>query len=142
MSKRTIDKPPSGDVAALNPHLYGTGAAVAAGAKPMKMRLDKSDLYKMTGPERVFNAVLEADKRCGRIRDFKPWGLKLRWGGNMTYSPDFVIEGEGKLRVVEIKGKRFFPKDVIRFKGCREEWKHLFDFELFQVVDGEPKRIL
>lgn len=138
-----------------------TQAAVdeALGRKPEKSNtLIKGE--RRVGPvmnktEARYALTLEAMKRRGDIADYKAFGIKLRWGvddktgASMIYTPDFFVrmpeltgheaQGAGSRthKLIEIKGGHIWPKDKVRFKGCRAEWQWLFDFEIHQWIDGQ-----
>jgi hypothetical protein len=101
--------------------------------------------------EREYGLILEAMKQRGDIVDYKPFGMRLEWGADpetgkpMVYSPDFTVwEYPNQIwepYFVEVKGGYIFPKDLIRFKGCRAEWP-MFRFELHQKREGCWARLL
>lgn len=125
---------------------------------------------KMTRPEKEYGLILEAMKRKGEIVDYKPWGTKLAWGKDpktgrlMYYTGDFLVikkwgpmlyavthgpKGKGRSEIwdpaamviiIEVKGAHIWPKDLIRFKGCRSEWP-MFQFEMHQLEKGVWTRI-
>lgn len=93
--------------------------------------------------EAEFGLILEAQKRKGDIIAYAYEGLSLRWSDGMRYTPDFVVIVEDSpFRLVECKGGYIWPKDMIRFKGCRAEWKKHFDFEMHQKREGTWQRIM
>lgn len=120
-------------VLALNPHLKTSTVVDTMPAKADKtnVRRDKPDEEKMTGPERRMLARLQRDPSVTKI---KPWGVRLRWGGNMNYTGDFYVESVGRAKplLIEVKGPHIKSRDIVRFRGCREEWRHVFDFEMWQ----------
>ena len=106
--------------------------------------------------EREYGLILEAQKRRGEIVDYRPFGIKLEWGGDpvtgkpMVYSPDFVIFGNAMrlenteyqhISLIEVKGGYIHPQDWIRFKGCRAEWP-MFRFELHQKTKEGWRHLL
>jgi len=92
--------------------------------------------------EAEFGLILEAMKRRGDIVDYFYEGITLRWGGGMRYTADFsVIIEDASIKLIETKGGYIWPKDLIRFKGCREEWKTYFDFEMHQKKEGSWTRL-
>jgi hypothetical protein len=93
--------------------------------------------------EAAFGLILEARKRRGEIEEYRYEGLTLRWGDGMRYTPDFVVYWDrGGPVLMEIKGSHIWDRDLVRFKGCRAEWKHRFSFEMHQKKSGEWRRIL
>jgi hypothetical protein len=102
----------------------------------------------MNKTEREFSFILEAQKRTAEIDDWKFEGVRLLWGGGMTYTADFSVrrtrlEGGGRIKVVEVKGVHIRDRDIVRFKGCRHEWEEWFDFEFHQRrKDGTWHRLL
>jgi hypothetical protein len=90
--------------------------------------------------EKAFGLILEARKRRGEVIEYKPFGIRLEWGAHpdtgkpQVYSPDYTVWEVAAvfLKVVECKGPHIFPKDLIRFRGCRAEWGMWFRFEMWQ----------
>lgn len=92
--------------------------------------------------ESEYGLILEAQKRRGDIIDYFYEGLSLSWGDGMRYKPDWVIVVEdAPIKLIEVKGGYIFPKDLIRFKGCRAHWKQWFDFEMHQKKEGSWVRL-
>jgi hypothetical protein len=108
----------------------------AAEDKP-KGKLRNVRKRQMNKTEREFSFILEAKKRALEIDDWKFEGVRLLWGGGMTYTADFSVKrtrlcGMDKIKVVEVKGAHIRDRDIVRFKGCRAEWLEWFDFEFHQ----------
>jgi hypothetical protein len=98
--------------------------------KPKKMR---GAAPKMTQTEREFEVLLKAQKSHDEIQDYKFEGVRLAWGDCMVYKCDFsVVQRSGRMKLIEVKGPHIFDRDIVRFKGCRAEWKRWFDFEMHQ----------
>lgn len=110
---------------------------------------------KMSVPEKEMDLMLLARKSKGEILEYRYQGLSLAWGKNpvtgklMRYKCDFfVIEAAFRMKshladvvIIEVKGPHIWPKDLIRFRGCRAEWP-MFRFELHQRdSDGGWKRL-
>jgi len=93
--------------------------------------------------ESEFGLILEARKRRGEIIAYAYEGLSLRWGGGMRYTPDWVVFIEdAPIKLIECKGGYIWPKDLIRFKGCRAQWcGSYFDFEMHQKKEGSWIRL-
>lgn len=92
--------------------------------------------------EAAYGLILEAQKRKGEIIHYVYEGLSLRWGDSMRYTCDYlIIVEDAPMRLVECKGGYIRPKDLIRFKGCRAEWKIYFDFEMHQKKEGSWIRL-
>jgi len=99
----------------------------------------------MNKTEREFSFILEAQKRTGEIDEWKFEGVRLLWGGGMTYTADFSVRRtqRGRIKVVEVKGAHIRDRDIVRFKGCRHELEEWFDFEFHQRnKDGTWTRLL
>ena len=80
--------------------------------------------------------------RKGDIIAYAYEGITLHWGDGMRYTPDWVVIVEdAPMKLVECKGGYIFPKDMIRFKGCRAEWKQWFEFEMHQKKEGSWIRL-
>lgn len=110
---------------------------------------------KKSGPEIEYELILESMKQAGKIVEHRYEGIKLAWGTDprsgrpMIYTPDFYVVRAAfrqklyiaDILLVEVKGSKIWPKDMIRFKGCRAEWP-MFDFEMHQRGrDGAWTRI-
>jgi hypothetical protein len=99
----------------------------------------------MNKTEREFSCVLEARKRAAEIDEWKFEGVRLLWGGGMTYTADFSVRHAPfeAITLVEVKGAHIRDRDIVRFKGCRNEWQHWFNFEFHQRnKDGTWTRLL
>lgn len=107
--------------------------------KPRKAR-------QMNRTESRYAGFLTAQQEFGSILGWKYEGIRLKWGvdkdGNaMWFKPDFIVFREGqKMLCVEVKGAHIFDKAPVRYKGCRAEWDHVFDFEMWQWAKGEWTR--
>lgn len=102
-------------------------------------------LRKMTIPEKEMELMLKVQLQEGKLLEVRPFGIRLAWGMDpetgkqMIYTPDFyVLMAEFRQnpyvsdqKVIEVKGPHIWPKDLIRFRGCRAEWPR-FRFELHQ----------
>lgn len=115
--------------------------------KPTPAKLPKS---RQNATEREYGLILEAMKRRGDIVDYKPFGMRLEWGADpgtgkpMVYSPDFTVWEYPNIWepcFVEVKGSYIFPKDLIRFKGCRAGWP-MFRFDLYQKTAEGWRKLL
>lgn len=103
----------------------------SAGKKPLpKPR-------QMNKTERRFADLLDARKRDGKILHWVYEGIRLKWGGGMHYTGDFVVfTGSDCPTIYEVKGAHIRDRDVVRFKGCRAEWPQ-FPFEMWQWKSGK-----
>lgn len=100
-----------------------------------KLRADAP--VKTTLPEVEMTAILERRRALGEIKDFKFQGVALLWGDSMRYKADFVVrENDDSLTIIEVKGYLIRDRDIVRFKGCRAEWKWAFKFEFHQREKG------
>ncbi len=122
-------------------------------ATPKASEPPKLPKPRQNATEREYGLILEAMKRRGDILDYRPFGIKLEWGADpvtgkpMVYSPDWTVfhwpveqNTDVCLHLVEVKGGYIFPKDLIRFKGCRAAWP-MFTFALHQKAEGTWRRI-
>jgi hypothetical protein len=115
--------------------------------KTTKLRVARE----MNATEREFSFLLEAQKQKGEIVRWVFEGVTLRWGDGMHYKPDFFIvvatgiklndQRIGHWRCIEVKGKKIWDRDIVRFKGCKAEWPE-FEFEMHQKLDGKWNRLL
>jgi hypothetical protein len=103
----------------------------------------------MNKTEAEFARILEAQKRKGEIVEWRFEGIRLKWGDTMHYKPDFVVRRAAlpeiyrpPLLLIEVKGGHIWDRDLVRFKGCRAEWKLAFDFALWQKKGGNWTRLL
>ena len=112
-------------------------------AKQQQPRLRNVRKREMNKTEREYSHILEAQKRRGEIAQYKFEGIRLLWGGGMTYTPDFSVQlFGGRILLCEVKGAHIRDRDTVRFKGCRNEWLEWFDFELHQRKEGTWQRLL
>lgn len=137
---------------ALNPHVYQQGASVgdtraalvcagkAAAPEPKHAKFEQKSKTPNKTEQRYLD-ILEAKKRRGEINSYRYEGMSLRWGDGMRYTADVVVFCGKEITLIEVKGPHIHQKDLIRFKGCKAEWKE-FNFELWQEVKREWKRIL
>jgi hypothetical protein len=83
--------------------------------------------------EASFGLILEAQKRKGEIIHYVYEGISLRWGDGMRYTCDWAVFIEDMpIKLIEVKGAHLWDRDIVRYKGCKAEWKTWFDFELYQ----------
>lgn len=68
-------------------------------------------------------------------------GIRLKWGGDMHYTPDWLVIRPGKWLLIEIKGGWIWSRDSVRFKGCKAEWSEHFEFRLWQKSAGTWARL-
>ena len=102
---------------------------------PQKRRMNKT--------ETEYSRIAESQKQKGEILEWRFEALTLVWGDGMRYKPDFACRrADAPLLLVEIKGGHIWSRDLVRFKGCRAEWKSVFDFELWQKKAGLWNRLL
>jgi hypothetical protein len=89
---------------------------------------------KMTRVEREFAAMLLAQKTHGKIVDYHFEGIRLAWGDGMLFKADFSVFADcwQRIKLIEVKGVHIWKHAIVRFKGCRAEWKDWFDFEFHQ----------
>jgi len=98
-----------------------------------KLRKLRIGRRKMTQTELEFQALLSAQKEQGMILDFKFEGVRLPWGDGMLFKSDFAVQQlNGAIALIEVKGKHIWKHAIVRFKGCRAEWKDWFCFEFWQ----------
>lgn len=87
--------------------------------------------------ESDFGNILEARKARGEILFYAFEGINLRWGDSMRYTTDFAIFFDCEpIKLIELKGGYRWQKDVIRYKGCKAEWKNFFQFEMWEKKNG------
>jgi len=96
--------------------------------------------------EASYGLLLQARKQRDEIHSYFYEGLTLRWGDGMRYTPDYVVYRMnpmvGPPALVEVKGGYIWDRDLVRFKGCKAEWKDYFRFELWQKKQGVWTRLL
>src|SRR5882724_5134214 len=102
----------------------------------------------MNKTEAEYMMILEAQLRKGEILRYIFEGITLRWA-DMRYTPDFVIFGPGFgherenphpfIKLIEIKGRHIWDRDVVRYKGARAYWPE-FAFEMWQKTKAGWKR--
>jgi hypothetical protein len=115
----------------------GQRAQAAVDAEIKKAKKLRGDKREMNNTEREFSFILEARKRTGEIVDWRFHAVKLLWGGCMIYTADFAeYRVAAPIRLIEVKGLKIWDRDIVRFKGCKAEWQHWFDFEMHQREKG------
>jgi hypothetical protein len=116
---------------------FGDQAAIATMEKDAKKLARKSGSMNKTETE--FARILQAKIQRGELTAFQFEGIRLRWGESMWYKPDFVARGSnGVTYIYEVKGGFIWSRDLVRFKGCRAEWRpYRFEFELWQKKAGQ-----
>lgn len=109
------------------------------GTKRPKGKLRNVRLRKPNKTEREFALLLEARKVGGELVEYVFEGVRLLWGGGMTYTADYSARRpDGKIEIHEVKGAHIFDRDIVRFKGCRAEWQRWFVFQFHQrTKDGQ-----
>jgi hypothetical protein len=125
---------------------------------PTSQPILKRKRGKITGVEREFGLMLEAQKRKGEILRYEFQGITLRWGvdektgDSMKYTPDWVVfdyvttdigaEVPYISKLIEVKGPHIHYRQqaIARFKGCRAWWPE-FTFELWQKTKEGWKQI-
>jgi len=122
---------PSDACVKLNPHLFKTD----------KKEWRESLKDPMNKLERAFASRLNVLQMNGSIHRWVFEGVTLHWGGGMRYTPDFlIVDKETMMTLVEIKGFRR-SRDIVRFKGCKNEWDWCFNFEMWAREDGQWTRL-
>lgn len=132
------------------------GARVIEEAAPAPVESKLPKPVEMTRPEREMSLILEAQKREGKILEYRFHPIKLAWGVDpdtgkaMIYTPDFlVVKSEFRqnlyardMVMIETKGSELHQSAITRFKGCRACWP-MFSFELHQRdKDGAWRQVL
>lgn len=107
-------------------------------------------------PEHVFSVVLENSKSVKKWLRPAPGQFKIYWYGARKYEPDFVVETENSIYIVEIKGsdrlddeevkvkakkaKEYCNNVNIAFKGNAKEWGYILlgenDFNRTSEFEG------
>jgi hypothetical protein len=86
-----------------------------------------------TRVEREFEVMLSVKKMNKQIKDYRFEGVRLQWGDGMSFKADFTVKQlDDSVTVIEVKGQHIWKHAIVRFKGCRAEWKDWFDFEFHQ----------
>jgi hypothetical protein len=96
----------------------------------------------MNQTEARFAAILDARKTTGEVISWRYEGIRLKWGGDMHYTGDFIafLTCSAKPTIYEVKGAHIYDRDLVRFKGCRAEWPE-FAFEMWQWKNKTWTRI-
>lgn len=103
-----------------------------------KPKLLRGEPPKMNQTEREFEVILKAQLVQKLFLEFRTFGIRLLWGGCMYYKPDFnVHQHNGRIKLIEVKGTQLWDRDIVRFKGCKAEWKKWFDFEMWQKQENK-----
>jgi hypothetical protein len=98
--------------------------------KPRKLRIGAR---KQNQTEREFDRMLSIKKMNKQIVDYRFEGVRLPWGDGMLFKADFAqINLDRSITLIEVKGRHMWKHAIVRFKGCRAEWKNWFSFEFWQ----------
>lgn len=112
-------------------------AEIESGKHAPKGKLRANAPVEKTLPEKEMTTMLERRKALGEIKDFKFQAVALLWGGSMRYKADFAVrENDDSITLIEVKGYMIRDRDIVRFKGCRNEWQWAFAFEFHQREKG------
>ena len=121
----------------------GQNAQRAVDAEIKKATKLRGEKRKINQTEREFEVLLKARMSRGEIVEYRFEGVRLGWGDCMVYKPDFTARRpDGRIELLEVKGAHIRDRDIVRFKGCRAEWKDFFIFEMHQKKDHQWSRIL
>lgn len=121
------------------------GASPVSQKQPEPVKIPKP---RMNKTEAEYGLILEAQKRRGEVDAYFYEGITLKWGDTMRYTADFVVYRSpnpvtpSTPLLIEVKNAHIWDRDLVRFKGCRAEWKEYFDFEMWQKKAGSWTRIL
>jgi hypothetical protein len=98
----------------------------------------------MTHVEREFDVMLSVKKMNKLIADYRFEGVRLPWGDGMLFKADFAVRHlDSSITLIEVKGEKIWKHAIVRFKGCRAEWKWWFKFEFHQrTKDGQWHQLL
>lgn len=101
----------------------------------------------MNKTEAAFAALLQARKLAGEISDWFYEGITLRLPDGMTLTPDFAVwmKNEDDLFVwhlMETKGAWIEEDALVKFRTFRHIFNMQFEWEMWQRVKGEWKKIL
>lgn len=101
----------------------------------------------MNKTETAFAAILEARKLAGEISDWFYEGITLRLPDGMTLTPDFAVwmKNDDDLFVwhlMETKGAWIEEDALVKFRAFRHAFNAQFEWELWQQVKWQWKKIL
>jgi hypothetical protein len=98
--------------------------------KPRKLNIGGR---KMNQTEREFEALLKCSLAVGTIQAYRFEGIVLPWGDGMRYKADFAVKQkqDKPIKLIEVKGAHIWKHAIVRYKGCRAEWKDWFEFEFW-----------
>lgn len=141
----------------LNPGLRGPVSPNGDMAKVEKSNTKIKGTKVPNHTEQRMLDLCEARKRRGEIDSYRYEGMTLRWGRDpktgkpMRYTADVVVtvkdgyhDGQRSFdwtetTLIEVKGKKIWDRDLVRFKGCRAEWPE-YHFEMWQWKDRQWTR--
>jgi hypothetical protein len=96
----------------------------------------------MNPTESGFFAIQQAKIRKGELSDCIFEALSFGIGGGVRYKVDFMLRYPGdRLEFAEIKGRKIWPQDLVRFKVAADRWGWLGEFQLWQGIKGKYERI-
>lgn len=108
--------------------------------KPKKLRVGGRT---MNQTEREFDRMLSIKKMNKQILDYRFEGIVLPWGDGMRFKSDFSVKQlDRSITLIEVKGEHIWKHAIVRFKGCRAEWKNWFDFEFWQRSNGRWNQLV
>lgn len=105
---------------------------------PAKVRKKRE----MNATETGFYAIQQARVRKGELIEciYEPVSFSI--GGGVRYKVDFMLRyPDNRLEFVEIKGRKIWTQDLVRYKIAADRWGWLGEFQLWQGIRGNYERI-
>lgn len=87
------------------------------GVAPAKRAKALPRVVTLNQTERAFAADLERRRRAGEIADYKAQSMTFLLAPGCRYTPDFfIVENDGTITLVDVKGRHTWEDAVIKFK--------------------------
>jgi len=142
MSKKGIRWTPEQYQAYLDRTGQATTAAAIAAPEPKPDGPKVRKQREMNATEKGFHQMQEARVRKGELLEVIYEPLSFAIGGGVRYKVDFMLrDHDNKLVFVEIKGRKIWTQDLVRYKIAADKWGWLGEFQLWTGIKGTYTRI-
>lgn len=86
----------------------------------------------MNKTEAAYAAMLEAQKKAGRIQDWKYESVTFKIAPDTRYTPDFMVVTDSEVQFHEVKGGLIRDDAVLKYKLTAEIFPQ-FKWEMWQL---------
>jgi len=99
-------------------------------------------MKEMNGTETGFFAIQQARVRKGELISCIYEPVSFAIGGGVRYKVDFMLRyPDNRLEFIEIKGRKIWTQDLVRYKIAADRWGWMGEFQLWQGIRGNYERI-